>query len=61
MKMMFTYKCTNCRSSNKTTQPPEDCMLYCWRCGCVTVQYFHEVSTVLHKVKFARSHDERKE
>ena len=40
---VFTYKCTNCHTSNKTQTPPEDNMLHCVRCGYLTVQYFHSV------------------
>lgn len=40
---VFTYRCTNCRTANKTNTPPEDCMLHCTRCGFLTVQAFSKV------------------
>ena len=35
---IFTYKCVDCGTKNKTTTPPEDNMLACLRCGFPTVQ-----------------------
>jgi DNA-directed RNA polymerase subunit RPC12/RpoP len=38
-RVVITYKCTNCHTSNKTENPPSDSMLHCSKCGFVTVQY----------------------
>lgn len=46
----FLYKCVECGSKNKTNSPPEDCMLYCSRCGFPTVQ---TCEAVKHQVKKA--------
>ena len=42
--VVFTYRCTNCRTMNDTKSPPEDNMLHCRHCGYQTVQTCEKVS-----------------
>lgn len=44
-KTTFTYRCTNCRTTNNSSTPPTDNMIHCTHCGFLTVQTLHVVSS----------------
>lgn len=42
-KTVFTFRCIDCHTNNKTEVPPQDSMLHCSRCGFQTVQTCEKV------------------